>query len=150
MTRLWRATRYASILNSRYFLSATGILMITMGLFPKLGAVIDDVPRPALAGVGAVILEMTIAAGIQEMSCNQFDGTRNGHPVVVSVGLDILPAVFLSLFDRVHGVLGLLLRRSAVHCGFTAVSLGIFCNFFTNELTPKSPEISFPSTELAL
>ena len=135
MTRLWRATRYASILNSRYFLSATGILMITMGLFPKLGA---------------VILEMTIAAGIQEMSCNQFDGTRNGHPVVVSVGLDILPAVFLSLFDRVHGVLGLLLRRSAVHCGFTAVSLGIFCNFFTNELTPKSPEISFPSTELAL
>jgi NCS2 family nucleobase:cation symporter-2 len=108
------------------------------------------VPKPVLGGVGVVIFGMTIVAGIQELGRAQFEGTRNGLLVAVSIGMGILPTVFPSLFDRVPGVLRLLLGSSAVLCGFTAVSLGIFFNLFAKkELNAATSEIPLPSTELA-
>ena len=100
--------------------------MFTMGLFPKLGAIIAGVPKPVLGGVGLVIFGMTVVAGIQELSRTQFEGTRNGLLVAVSVGVGVLPIVSPTLFDHVPAVMRLLLGSSAVLCGFTAVMLGIF------------------------
>jgi xanthine permease len=138
-----------SEVKSRYVLSAAGMIMVLMGLFPKLGAVIAGVPKPVLGGVGVVIFGMTIMAGIQELSRARFEGTRNGLLAAVSIGMGILPTVFPSLFDHVPGVLRLLLGSSAVLCGFTAVMLGIFFNHFSRELAPASPENSLQSTEFA-
>jgi NCS2 family nucleobase:cation symporter-2 len=116
--------------KSRYVLAAAGCIMVFMGLFPKLGAVIAAVPKPVLGGVGLVIFGMTIVAGIQELSRAQFDGTRNAILVAVSIGMGALPTVFPTLFDHVPVVLKLLLGSSAVLCGFTAVVLGIFFSYF--------------------
>lgn len=130
--------------KSRYVLAAAGCIMVFMGLFPKLGAVIAAVPKPVLGGVGLVIFGMTIVAGIQELSRAQFDGTRNAILVAVSIGMGALPTVFPTLFDRVPVVLKLLLGSSAVLCGFTAVVLGIFFSYFpggaAGEIDPITTE----------
>ena len=125
-----------SNVKSRYVLSAAGVIMFMMGLFPKLGAVIAGVPKPVLGGVGLVIFGMTVVAGIQELSRAQFEGTRNGILVAVSIGMGMLPTVLPSLFDHVPDVLRLLLGSSAVLCGFTAVTLTIFFNYFS-----KTPDV---------
>ena len=138
--------------KSRYVLAAAGVIMFTMGLFPKLGAVIAGVPKPVLGGVGLVIFGMTIVAGIQELSRTQFEGTRNGLLVAVSIGTGVLPIVSPTLFDHMPAVLRLLLGSSAVLCGFTAVMLGIFFNQSAEPLAPQtiaSAEITSPATGLA-
>ena len=130
--------------KSRYVLSAAGIIMFLMGLFPKLGAIIAGVPKPVLGGVGLVIFGMTVVAGIEELGRAQFEGTRNALLVAVSIGMGMLPTVLPTLFDRIPDVLKLLLGSSAVLCGFSAVTLNIFFNHFNKPLAPASSEISLP------
>ena len=134
-----------SNVKSRDVLSAAGMIMVLMGLFPKLGASIAGVPKPVLGGVGLVIFGMTIVAGIQEISRTEFEGTRNGFLVAVSIGMGVLPTMLPSLFDHVPAVLRLVLGSSAVLCGLTAVLLNIFFNHLTKPLTPAAVENSPPS-----
>src|SRR6202167_4857188 len=135
--------------KSRYVLSAAGIIMFLMGLFPKLGAIIAGVPKPVLGGVGLVIFGMTVVAGIEELGRVQFEGTRNALLVAVSVGMGMLPTVFPTLFDRIPDVLRLLLGSSAVLCGFTAVTLNIFFNHFNRPPSTRSAENPSPVTDLS-
>lgn len=126
--------------KSRYVLSAAGMIMIFMGLFPKLGACIAAVPKPVLGGVGLVIFGMTIVAGIQELGRVQFENTRNGILVAVSIGMGVLPIVLPNLFDRLPAVLRLLLGSSAVLCSVTAVALEIFLNQLPKPFPAASSE----------
>lgn len=136
--------------KSRYVLSAAGVIMFLMGLFPKLGAVIAGVPKPVLGGVGLVIFGMTVVAGIEELGRVQFQGTRNALLVAVSLGMGMLPTVLPTLFDHIPDVLRLLLGSSAVLCGFSAVTLNIFFNYFNKPLGPAPPEVSLPLEDPAL
>jgi xanthine permease len=135
--------------KSRYVLSAAGIIMFFMGLFPKLGAVIAGVPKPVLGGVGLVIFGMTVVAGIEELGRVPFAGTRNALLVAVSIGMGMLPTVFPTLFDRIPDVLRLLLGSSAVLCGFTAVTLNIFLNHFNTPPAAASSDETLPLTSLS-
>jgi tRNA(Arg) A34 adenosine deaminase TadA len=136
--------------KSRYVLSAAGIIMFFMGLFPKLGAVIAGVPKPVLGGVGLVIFGMTVVAGIEELARAKFAGTRNALLIAVSIGMGMLPTVFPALFDRIPDVLRLLLGSSAVLCGFTAVTLNIFFNHVSKQVPAASSEEDvLPMTNLS-
>ncbi len=133
--------------KSRYVLSAAGIIMFLMGLFPKLGAIIAGVPKPVLGGVGLVIFGMTVVAGIEELSRVQFAGTRNALLIAVSIGMGILPTVLPTLFDHIPDVLRLLLGSSAVLCGFTAVTLNIFFNHSSQPLTATALDHPSPLSD---
>jgi len=67
--------------------------------------------------VGLVIFGMTIVAGIQEISRAEFEGTRNGFLVAVSIGMGVLPTMLPSLFDRVPAVLRLVLGAAPCCAG---------------------------------
>jgi tRNA(Arg) A34 adenosine deaminase TadA len=135
--------------KSRYVLSAAGIIMFFMGLFPKLGAIIAGVPKPVLGGVGLVIFGMTVVAGIEELARAKFAGTRNALLIAISIGMGMLPTVFPTLFDRIPDVLRLLLGSSAVLCGFTAVALNIFFNHFSREFSSAPTDIPLPLEDAA-
>ena len=45
-----------------------GILLVCLGLFPKLAGVINGIPQPVLGGVGLVMFGMVAAAGIKTLS----------------------------------------------------------------------------------
>jgi len=74
-------------IRSRYVVASAGAIMVLMGLFPKLGALIASVPRPVLGGCAIVMFGMTTVAGIQELSRVRFEGTRNAIVVAVSVSV---------------------------------------------------------------
>ena len=44
------------------------ILLVCLGLFPKLAGVINGIPQPVLGGVGLVMFGMVAAAGIKTLS----------------------------------------------------------------------------------
>lgn len=115
-------------IKSRYVVAAAGAIMILMGLFPKLGALIASVPRPVLGGCAIVMFGMTTVAGIQELSRVKFDGTKNAIVVAVSISVGVLPMSFPSLFAHFAGPLKLILESGIFLAAFTAVVLNLLLN----------------------
>jgi NCS2 family nucleobase:cation symporter-2 len=117
-----------SSVKSRYVVATAGVIMVLMGLFPKLGALIASVPRPVLGGCAIVMFGMTTVAGIQELSRVKFDGTRNAIVVAVSVSVGVLPMSFPALFEHVSGTLKLVLESGIFLGGITAILLNVLLN----------------------
>ena len=108
--------------------AAAGAIMVLMGLFPKLGALIAAVPTPVLGGCAIVMFGMTTVAGIQELSRVQFEGTRNGIIVAVSVSVGVLPMSFPALFEHANGTLKLILESGIFLGAITAIVLNVLLN----------------------
>lgn len=121
-----------SNVKSRFVVAAAGAIMVLMGLFPKLGALIAAVPTPVLGGCAIVMFGMTTVAGIQELSRVQFEGTRNGIIVAVSVSVGVLPMSFPALFEHASGTLKLILESGIFLGAITAIVLNVLLN-------PKTP-----------
>ncbi|MDH4560046.1 nucleobase:cation symporter-2 family protein [Pseudomonas sp. BN411] len=117
-----------SNIKSRFVVAAAGGLMILMGLFPKLGALIAAVPTPVLGGCAIVMFGMTTVAGIQELSRVRFEGTRNALVVAVSVSIGVLPMSFPALFEHFHGALRLVLESGIFLGALSAIVLNLLLN----------------------
>lgn len=117
-----------SNVKSRFVVAAAGAIMVLMGLFPKLGALIAAVPSPVLGGCAIVMFGMTTVAGIQELSRVTFEGTRNGIIVAVSVSVGVLPMSFPALFEHASGTLKLILESGIFLGAITAIVLNILLN----------------------
>ncbi len=117
-----------SNIKSRFVVAAAGAIMVLMGLFPKLGALIAAVPTPVLGGCAIVMFGMTTVAGIQELSRVKFEGTRNGIIVAVSVSVGVLPMSFPPLFEHANGALKLVLESGIFLGAITAIVLNVLLN----------------------
>lgn len=117
-----------SQVKSRFVVAAAGGIMILMGLFPKLGALIAAVPPPVLGGGAIVMFGMTTVAGIQELSRVRFEGTCNALVVAVSVSVGVLPMSFPALFAHAHGALKLVLESGIFLGAITAIVLNLLLN----------------------
>jgi NCS2 family nucleobase:cation symporter-2 len=134
-------------IKSRYVVATAGLIMVLMGLFPKLGALIASVPRPVLGGCAIVMFGMTTVAGIQELARVRFEGTRNAIVVAVSVSIGVLPMSFPALFAQASGPARLVLESGIFLCAITAVLLNLLLNrgselhaaSFTSSSTSTSP-----------
>ncbi len=114
--------------KSRYVVAAAGAIMVLMGLFPKLGALIASVPTPVLGGCALVMFGMTTVAGIQELARVRFEGTRNGLVVAVSVSIGVLPMSMPALFGHVSGPLKLVLESGIFLAAVSAILLNLLLN----------------------
>jgi NCS2 family nucleobase:cation symporter-2 len=117
-----------SNVKSRFVVAAAGAIMVLMGMFPKLGALIAAVPTPVLGGCAIVMFGMTTVAGIQELSRVQFEGTRNAIIVAVSVSVGVLPMSFPPLFEHVGPTLKLVLDSGIFLGAITAILLNVLLN----------------------
>ncbi|GLH31829.1 xanthine permease [Pseudomonas sp. BR1R-5] len=117
-----------SNVKSRFVVAAAGAIMVLMGLFPKLGALIAAVPTPVLGGCAIVMFGMTTVAGIQALSRVPFEGTRNGIIVAVSISVGVLPMSFPALFHHLSGPLKLVLESGIFLGAITAITLNLLLN----------------------
>lgn len=112
-------------IRSRFVVAAAGLVMIGLGLFPKLGALIAALPPPVLGGCGLVMFGMTTIGGIRELLHVRFEGTRNGLIAAVSIGLGVLPMACPDLFTHLAGLWRLLLGNGVLLCILSGVLLNM-------------------------
>jgi len=134
-----------SQVKSRYVVATAGLIMILMGLFPKLGAIIATIPRPVLGGCAIIMFGMTTVAGIQELSRVKFEGTRNAIVVATSVSVGVLPMAFPALFQHVDGPIKLVLESGIFLGGLTAVLLNALLNRGADAQTEQADD-ALPQT----
>jgi NCS2 family nucleobase:cation symporter-2 len=80
--------------KSRFVCVAGGLILIALGLVPKLAALVESLPTAVLGGAGLVMFGMVAATGIRILSAVDFKSSRNNLFIVaVSLGLGMIPLI---------------------------------------------------------
>lgn len=70
--------------SSRYVVIISGVIMMLLGIFPKLGALVASIPSPVLGGAGIVMFGVVAASGIKTLSKVNIN---NRNLIIISVSI---------------------------------------------------------------
>ena len=115
--------------KSRFVCATGGLILVTLGLFPKMAQVVASVPPFVLGGAGIVMFGMVAANGIKALS--RVDFSTNPHNlfiVAVSVGLGLVPVVSPTFFAQLPHALSPLLHSGILLASVSAVLLNVIFN----------------------
>lgn len=86
-----------SRVRSRFVVAAAGVLLVVLGLVPRVGAVVAALPQPVLGGAGMALFGMIVASGVRTLAAVEFTETKAlvvGIAVMVSLLLTVVPGFF--------------------------------------------------------
>lgn len=114
--------------KSRFVVAASGIILIALGLFPKMAAVVASIPNSVLGGAGVAMFGMVIASGIRALSKVKFDGTYNLMIVAVSVGVSMITLTAPNFFHSFPAWANIIFHSGITLGSITAVILNLILN----------------------
>jgi uracil-xanthine permease len=81
-------------IKSRFVCVAGGVILIVLGLMPKMGALVESIPTMVLGGAGLVMFGMVAATGIRILAGVDFARNRNNLFIVaVAIGFGMIPLI---------------------------------------------------------
>jgi NCS2 family nucleobase:cation symporter-2 len=108
---------------------AGGIIMIILGLLPKMAAFVESIPTFVLGGAGLVMFGMVAATGIRILSTVDYKNNRNNlYIVALSIGFGLIPLVAPRWTQQMAHSLHPLLESGILLTAVAAVVLNIFFN----------------------
>ena len=115
--------------RSRYVCVAAGIIMIVLGLLPKMGALVESVPQFVLGGAGLVMFGMVAATGIRILANVDFKTNRhNLYIVAIAIGAGMIPLVAPRWSQQMPHALHPLLESGILLTAIAAVALNLYFN----------------------
>ena len=115
--------------RSRYVCVAGGVILMLLGLLPKLAVVVASVPSFVLGGAGIVMFGMVCATGIRILGGVDFQNNRfNLIIVAISIGFGMIPIVAEKFFAQMPKPLSPLLHSGILLASIVAVLLNLFFN----------------------
>lgn len=115
--------------RSRWVTVLAGVILLVLGLLPKMAALVESVPQVVLGGAGIVMFGMVAATGVRILSSVDFRANANNLFVVaVAVGFGMIPLVAPTLFKNLPHDLHPLLESGILLAALAAVGLNAFFN----------------------
>ena len=115
--------------KSRWVCVAGGIIMVVLGMLPKMAAFVEAIPQFVLGGAGLVMFGMVAATGIRILSTVDYKGNRNNlYIVALSIGFGLIPLVAPRWTQQMAHSLHPLLESGILLTAVAAVVLNIFFN----------------------
>jgi len=115
--------------RSRYVCVAGGIIMIVLGLLPKMAAFVEAIPQFVLGGAGLVMFGMVAATGIRILSGVDYKNNRNNlYIVALAIGFGLIPLVAPRWTQQMSHQLHPLLESGILLTSVAAVLLNLFFN----------------------
>lgn len=115
--------------KSRWVCVVAGLILITLGVVPKLAVIVASIPPFVLGGAGIVMFGMVAASGIKVLARVDFhNNMRNLYIVAISIGIGMIPVVSPKFFGRLPHELAPLLESSILLTAISAVILNLFFN----------------------
>ncbi len=120
--------------RSRWVTVVGGVIMILLGLLPKMSALVESVPQVVLGGAGLVMFGMVAATGARILGNVDFRTNPNNLFVVaISVGFGMIPIVAPNFFKSFPHDLHPLLESGILLAAITSVLLNLFFNGIISE-----------------
>ncbi|GMB00563.1 nucleobase:cation symporter-2 family protein [Pelosinus sp. IPA-1] len=114
--------------RSRFVVAAAGVILIILGMFPKLAAVIAAIPNPVLGGAGVAMFGMVAASGIRTLAKIDFNGTHNIMVVGISLGLGMITLAVPNFYHNFPSWLQVILHSGITTGSIAAIVLNLVLN----------------------
>lgn len=116
-----------SRIASRFVVTAAGIILIILGLLPKMGAVATGIPSQVLGGAGVALFGMVASSGIRTLSTVVWNETR-ALIVGVSIAVAMLPSVLPGMYEKLPEELEMILDSGISAGAITVIVLNLLLN----------------------
>jgi uric acid transporter len=87
-------------IRSRWVVTTCGVFLLLMGLIPKVGQIVADLPGPVIGGAATIMFSMVTAVGIQTLHKVNFRNNHNLLIVAVSLAVGLVPAFDPNFYDK--------------------------------------------------
>jgi NCS2 family nucleobase:cation symporter-2 len=115
--------------KSRFVCVAGGLILLALGLLPKMAALVESLPTVVLGGAGLVMFGMVAATGIRILSSVDFKTNRfNALVVAISIGMGMIPLVAPNFKQWMPHALHPLIESGILLASISAVALNLFFN----------------------
>ncbi|WP_028257178.1 nucleobase:cation symporter-2 family protein [Veillonella montpellierensis] len=114
--------------KSRFVVATSGAILIVLGLFPKMAAVIACIPNAVLGGAGLAMFGMIIASGIRSLGKVNFDGNYNLMLVAISIGVAMIPLAAPDFYQNFPDWAKIVMKSGITFGSFMAVALNLLFN----------------------
>jgi NCS2 family nucleobase:cation symporter-2 len=114
---------------SRWVCVTGGVIMLALGLVPKLAFVVASVPQCVLGGAGFIMFGMVAATGIKILATVDYATQRNNVLIVaISIGFGIIPIVSPNFFRVMPTELKPVFGDAIIMTSIAAVALNAYFN----------------------
>lgn len=134
--------------RSRWVCAMGGLILMVLGLFPKMSALIASIPPAVLGGAGLIMFGMITACGVRMLA--QVDYVKNpfnAYIIAISVSVAMLPVINPQFFEQLPSQLAPLLKSSILLAAITAVILNIYFNIIGGAVKEKETLSGLESTQ---
>ena len=115
--------------KSRFVCVAGGLILIVLGVIPKMAALVESLPTVVLGGAGLVMFGMVAATGIRILGGVDFKHNRfNSLVVAISVGIGMIPLIAPNFKQWMPHDLHPLIESGILLASLSAVLLNLFFN----------------------
>ncbi|WP_432518995.1 nucleobase:cation symporter-2 family protein [Kineococcus sp. SYSU DK006] len=114
--------------RSRRVVTVTGVLLVVMGLLPKLGEAVASLPTVVVGAVSLVMFATVAGVGITTLSTVRYEGTQNMLIVSLSLGIGMVPVVAPDLYSTFPTTVQIIAGGAITSCVIVAFVLNLLFN----------------------
>jgi uric acid transporter len=119
---------------SRWVCATGGVIMLALGLVPKLAFIVASVPQCVLGGAGFIMFGMVAATGIKILATVDYVNQRNNVLITaISIGFGVIPIVSPNFFRIMPVDLKPIFGDAIIMTSIAAVLLNIYFNRTSTE-----------------
>ncbi|WP_370222494.1 nucleobase:cation symporter-2 family protein [Cytobacillus sp.] len=115
--------------KTRNVVIAAGVILMILGLLPKVAALTTIIPMAVLGGAMIPMFGMVISSGIRMLSVVDFSKNENLLIVACSIGIGLGSAVVPQIFESLPTSARLLVENGIVLGSITAILLNLVFNY---------------------
>jgi uric acid transporter len=115
-------------IKSRFVVAASGVILVVLGLFPKIGAIVAAIPLPVLGGAGLALFATVAASGIRALSRVSYEGNNNLIIVALSIGMGVIPIAVPTFYEHFPSWFQTIFDSGISSAAVTAVALNLLFN----------------------
>jgi len=115
--------------RSRFVCVAGGLILVALGVVPKMAALVESLPTVVLGGAGLVMFGMVAATGIRILAGVDFKNNRfNSLIVAISIGIGMIPLIAPNFKQWMPHNLHPLIESGILLSSLAAVLLNLYFN----------------------
>jgi len=127
--------------KSRWVCVTGGLIMLVLGMLPKMAALIEAIPQFVLGGAGLVMFGMVAATGIRILATVDYKTNRyNLYIVALAIGFGLVPLVAPRWMQQMPHSLHPLLESGILLTSISAVLLNLFFNAGRAEVAQETTQ----------
>ena len=112
---------------SRFVVTASGVILIVLGIVPKLGGAVAAIPTPVLGGAGIALFGMITVSGIRTLTAVKWNETK-ALMVGVSISVALLPAISPNFYDSLPNDLAMIMESGITMGALSIIVLNLLLN----------------------